>query len=58
MVCRWLQVCLAAPGGAPGEMGVMGGEGVKGDVGVMGALQREKADGTLVVIRTLFHTKK
>lgn len=30
MVCRWLQVCLAAPGGASGDTGVNGGEGVSG----------------------------
>lgn len=39
MVCRWLQVCLAAPGGAPGDMGVIGGLGVPGVVGVSGGLK-------------------
>lgn len=39
MVCRWLQVCLAAPGGAPGDMGVVGGDGVPGVVGVSGGLE-------------------
>lgn len=39
MVCRWLQVCLAAPGGAPGDTGVIGGVGVPGEVGVSGGLE-------------------
>ncbi len=42
MVCRWLQVCLAAPGGAPGDMGVIGGVGVPGEVGVSGGLRTGK----------------
>ena len=42
MVCRWLQVCLAAPGGAPGDTGVKGGVGVPGEVGVRGGLRKEK----------------
>lgn len=36
MVCKWLQVCLGAPGGAPGDTGVKGGVGVMGEVGVNG----------------------
>lgn len=42
MVCRWLQVCLAAPGDAPGEMGVIGVVGVLGVVGVYGGLEEKK----------------
>lgn len=38
MVCRWLQVCLAAAGGAPGDMG----GGVSGEVGVSGGLKGKK----------------
>lgn len=41
MVCRWLQVCLAAPGGAPGDTGVSGGVGEVGEVGVSGGLETE-----------------
>lgn len=40
MVCRWLHVCLGAPGGAPGDTGVMGGVGLMGEVGVSGGLER------------------
>lgn len=36
MVCRWLQVCLGAPGGAPGDMGATGLVGVPGVLGVTG----------------------
>lgn len=43
MVCRWLQVCLAAPAGAPGDVGVMGGVGVLGEMGVSGGLRKKKA---------------
>lgn len=32
-------MCLAAPGGANGDMGVMGGLGVTGEVGVCGGLE-------------------
>lgn len=42
MVCRWLQVCLAAPGGKPGDIGVIGGVGVPGLVGVRGGLGMEE----------------
>lgn len=41
MVCRWLQVCLAAPGGASGDRGVIGGEGVPTEVGVSGGLKTD-----------------
>lgn len=44
MVCRWLQVCLAAPGGASGDTGVIGGVGVPGDVGVSGGLKTRRPD--------------
>lgn len=44
MVCRWLQVCLAAPGGAPGDMGVIGGVGVPGEVGVRGGLREDEQE--------------
>lgn len=38
MVCRWLQVCLAAAAGAPGDVGVVGG---LGETGVRGGLRNE-----------------
>lgn len=52
MVCRWLQVCLAAPAGALGDMGVIGGVGVLGEMGVSGGLRKKTS--TLVIV--LFHT--
>lgn len=48
MVCRWLQVCLAAPAGAPGDKGVIGGVGVPGEIGVRGGLR--KKNPTLVTL--------
>lgn len=41
MVCRWLQVCLGAPGGASGDRGVIGGEGVPTEEGVSGGLKTD-----------------
>lgn len=41
MVCKWLQVCLAAPGGASGDTGVIGGEGVSTEEGVSGGLETD-----------------
>lgn len=35
-------MCLAAPGGAPGDIGVIGGVGVPGLVGVRGGLGMEE----------------
>ena len=37
-------MCLAAPGGAPGDTGVIGGVGVPGDVGVSGGLKTRGPD--------------
>lgn len=37
-------MCLAAPAGAPGDMGVIGGVGVPGEVGVSGGLETEKTE--------------
>lgn len=36
-------MCLAAPGGASGETGVMGGEGVPTEEGVSGGLKAESS---------------
>lgn len=44
MVCRWLQVCLGAPGGAPGDMGVIGGDRELMEVGVRGGLRKWKPE--------------
>lgn len=38
-------MCLAAPGGASGETGVMGGEGVPTVEGVSGGLKAESSHG-------------
>lgn len=37
-------MCLAAPGGASGDTGVIGGVGVPGDVGVSGGLKTRRPD--------------
>lgn len=51
MVCRWLQVCLAAPAGAPGDKGVNGGVGVLGETGVSGGLRKKKP----TLVNAVFH---